>query len=458
MNDTLPPHDDFAERAVLGSMLRSKAAIGEALLVLRKDELYSDAHQKIFDAIAALYDQGKVVEAGILADVLHQRKQIEDVGGYPYIGELLNFVPVASNVKHYARIVRDKAKARHLIQAGRRIAQDAQDEVAPIEELIEAAEREIFSVAESSLAGETLDTRAVVRAGWDYLDGVRERGGVTTGFLELDELTAGLHRSELVVVAARPSRGKTALALCIARHLYLEGTPVLFISLEQTIPELSLRLLCVESGIDSHRARRGQLGQEEIRLMMEAGERLCQGTLFVDDVPGQSMVRISANARRLKTKHGIGLVVVDYLQLVEPDNRRENRQEQVAAIARRLKHLARELEIPVLAAAQLNRTPENRQDRRPKLSDLRESGAIEAHADQVLLLHWPEAEQEQEPGKKAERSDQELEPVDVLVAKHRNGRTGDVRLNFRKKCMRFENLVLDDGANGQVAPGHQLFA
>jgi replicative DNA helicase len=256
-----------------------------------------------------------------------------------------------------------------------------------------------------------------------------EHAGVPTGYTDLDKILAGMQKSELIIVAARPSVGKTSFALNVVRNVLKEGMPVLFVSLEQARIELAERLLCCQALVDSHKLRKGYLNEEEFGKLMDASGTLCETKLFIDDTPGQSMLRIAANARRLKLRHDLRLVVIDYLQLIDPDNKRDSRQEQVASISRRLKFLARELHIPVMALAQVNRSSEDRQDHKPRLSDLRESGALEQDADTVLLLHRPEL---REPG-------QHEGIVEVIVGKQRNGPTGEVTLYYRKEFMRFEN-------------------
>jgi replicative DNA helicase len=257
--------------------------------------------------------------------------------------------------------------------------------------------------------------------------------GLPTGYIDLDDKTAGLQNSELIIIAARPSVGKTAFALNLVRHIAVEeAQPVFFVSLEQSRIELAERLLCCQARVDSHKLRKGHLSADDIQKLSEAGEVLRPAKLWIDDSPGQGMLRIAANARRLKLRHKIGLVVIDYLQLIEPDNRRDSRQEQVANISRRLKFLARELQIPVVALAQVNRSSEDRQDHRPRLADLRESGSIEQDADTVMLLHRPEM---YEPG-------QHEGTVEVLIAKQRNGPTGEITLTYIKQFMRFENFAV----------------
>jgi replicative DNA helicase len=419
-------------------MLRDNAVIGDILQILRADNFYSDAHQKIFQAACTLYDKAHPVDLITLAELLREQKQIEDVGGYSYLGELWNAAPTAANAEYYAKIVRDKAVVRNLIHASTEILRDSYDQVQPADDLLEGAERKILEIAQKGMTGQTFTLAEAIKKAYDRID-QRHQGdmtsisGLSTGFVDLDNITAGLQNSELVIVAARPSVGKTAFSLALVRHIIVEeNQPVFFVSLEQSRIELAERLLCSQARVSSHSLRKGHLGAEDMQKLIEAGDVLQRAKLFIDDSPGQGMLRIAANARRLKQRHGIKLVVIDYLQLIEPDNRRDSRQEQVAQISRRLKFLAKELEIPVVALAQVNRSSEDRQDHRPRLADLRESGSIEQDADTVMILHRPELH---EPG-------QHEGVVEVIIAKQRNGPTGEITLTYLKQYMRYENYAV----------------
>ncbi|MCS7167684.1 MAG: replicative DNA helicase [Gemmatales bacterium] len=443
-SEYLPPQSLDAERAVLGSMLRDNRIIGDILQIIRKEDYFYDpAHRAIFRAIVGLYDHGQPADLVTVSERLYQEKLIEDVGGYAYLASLWEATPTAAHAEHHARIVRDKAIIRDLIRAANEILTQAYEQNAPADDLLEDAERKILQIAEWGLTGQTFTLEECIAQAYSRIDQRHQRlaggaiSGLSTGFLDLDEKTAGLQDSELIIIAARPSMGKTAFALNIARHVALEeDKAVFFVSLEQSRIELAERLLCCQARIDSHKLRKGHLSAEEMRRLHAAGNALSTAKFFIDDTPAQDLLRIAANARRLKLRHNIRLLIIDYLQLIEPDSRsrRESRQEQVAAISRRLKHLAKELQLPVVACAQLNRGPEDRADNRPRLSDLRESGAIEQDADTVFLLHRPDYyNPEQDPG-----------VLEVIIAKQRNGPTGDVRLAFLKPYLRMENL----------APGH----
>jgi replicative DNA helicase len=418
-------------------MLRDNPVIGDILQIIRPDNFYLDAHQKICHAIITLYDRAHPVDLVVLAEELKNRKQIEEIGGYAYLGQLWDAAPTAANAEYYARIVRDKAIIRHLIHSSNELLRDAYDQAMPADELLESAERKILDIAEMGITGQTFTLAHALTEAYDRIDTRQQNdqtsiSGLPTGFIDLDEKTAGLQNSELIIMAARPSHGKTALAMNIARYVAVEDNrPVFVVSLEQSRIELAERLLCCQARVDSHKLRKGHLGSEDMQKLIEAGGTLRNAPLFIDDTPGQGMLRIAANARRLKLREKIKLVIIDYLQLIEPDNRRDNRQEQVAQISRRLKFLARELQIPVMALAQVNRGAEDRTEHRPRLADLRESGAIEQDADTVMLLHRPEMYE-------AGQHEGELE---IHIAKQRNGPTGDISLTFLKQFMRFENYV-----------------
>ena len=438
--DRLPPHNRDAERSLLSSMLRDNKIIPESVNLVRASHFYIFAHQKIFEAITLLNDDdGKPADLVTVAEYLGQAKLMDEIGGLAYLADLWDAAPSAAHYRQYAEIIRQKAIVRNLIHACNDLQAEAFEQTLKPSELLDSAERRILEIAEMGITGDTVTLQDAIREAWDRLDARKKRGdhefsGIPTGYLDLDNLTAGFQNSELIVLAARPSVGKTAFALNIARHVAVEeGHPVLFVSLEQARVELAERLLCCQARVDSHRLRRGHLSTEDIEKIHEAADVLSQASLFIDDTPGQNMLRIAANARRLKKQKDLRLVVIDYLQLIDPDDRRESRQEQVAGISRRLKFLARELKVPVLALAQVNRSSEDRQDHRPRLSDLRESGAIEQDADTVMMLHRPDYH---EPG-------QNEGLVEVIIAKQRNGPTGEVSLMYVKQFMRFENFAVE---------------
>jgi replicative DNA helicase len=442
--ERLPPQNREAEQSVLGSMLRDNSVIDSVVQIVHKDDFYADDHQKIFETAVAMIAGGKPVDLVTLAAALSQREWLEDAGGYAYLADLWDAAPTAANAEYYAQIVRDKAMVRNLIRAGNEILGDAYKQTMPADQLIEGAERKILEVAQKGICGQVFTLDDAIKATYDQIDertrgGTMAQSGLPTGFSDLDELTAGLHASELVIVAARPSIGKTAFSLNLVRNMIVEEkVPVFFVSLEQSRIELAERMLCSQGKVDSHRLRKGTLTADDMERLIEAGSVLRNARLFIDDTPAQGMLRIAANARRLKRQHGIRLVVIDYLQLIEPDNRKDPRHEQVAQISRRLKFLAKELEMPVVALAQVNRASEDRQDHRPRLSDLRESGSLEQDADAVLMLHRPDR---YEPG-------QHEGVIEVIVAKNRNGPVGEVTLAYVKQFMRYENFQVGTPFDG----------
>jgi replicative DNA helicase len=439
MADRLPPHDREAERCIIGSMLRDNEVIGDLVHLIKADNFYVFAHQKLFEAITTLaVDRGIPADPVTLANYLNENKLTEDIGGYQYIIDLWDAAPSAANAVHYAEIVRQKAIVRNLIHTCNELQREAYEAAKPAQDLLDSAERRVLEIAEMGVTGETKTLQEAVNEAFERMDARKEKGhleysGIPSGFTDLDNLTAGMQNSELVILAARPSVGKTAFALNMLRHIVVEeGHPALFVSLEQARIELAERLLCCQALVNSHRLRKGTLDSSEQTKIIDAGAVLSQAKLFIDDTPGQNMLRIAANARRLKLRHGIRIVVIDYLQLIDPDSKKDSRQEQVSAISRRLKFLARELDVPVVALAQVNRSSEDRQDHRPRLSDLRESGAIEQDADTVMLLHRPDYH---EPG-------QHEGMVEVIVGKQRNGPTGEVTLMYDKQFMRFHNFTM----------------
>jgi replicative DNA helicase len=451
--DRLPPQSREAEKGVLGSILRDNTVLNDVQKFLRVENFYFDAHQKIYQAINDCYNDGKPVDLVILHETLKGRKQLEDVGGVPYLAELWEAAPTAANAEYYAQIVRDKAIVRNLIHTSTELLRDAYDGIIGPDELLGQAERKILEIAERGIVGETHTLEKTLKDAFDRID-VRmgsahlSVSGVPTGFIDLDNMTAGLQNNELVIIAARPSVGKTAFALNIVRHVAVEERmPVFFVSLEMARVELAERLLACQAQVDSFKIRKGTLNSDDLQRLMRASDQLRGNPrdglvkVYIDDTPAQSLLRIAANARRLKLRHGLRLVVIDYLQLIEPENRRDPRQEQVAQISRRLKFLARELQIPVIALAQVNRASEDRQDHRPRLSDLRESGSIEQDADTVMMLHRPG------------RVDKSVEDntLEVILEKQRNGPTGTITLSYIKQYMRYENY--SPGVDPIYGPG-----
>ncbi len=450
LTDRLPPQNRDAERGVIGGILRDPDTLPTVQQIIVADNFYFDAHQKIYQALCDLSTDGQPIDLVLLYDRLRKNKQLEDVGGQAYLVELWEAVPTGANADYHAKLVRDTAMVRGLIHASNEILREAYDRTQSGDELVAQAERKIMEIAKQGMVGETKSLAEVVSDAFTRLDSRIGKdnlsiSGMATGYVDLDNITAGLQNSELVIVAARPSVGKTAFALNMVRNIITEqdgngSSPVvLFFSLEMARIELAERLLCCQSRVDSHKVRKGHLNSDDIQKLMDAGDVLRKGRLYIDDTPTRTMIQIAASARRLMKKHerdgGLKLVVIDYLQLIEPENRRDPRQEQVAQISRRLKGLARDLLIPVIALAQVNRASEDRQDHKPRLSDLRESGSIEQDADTCMMLH--------RPGKFDGTQDDNI--LEIIIAKQRNGPTGEITLTWRKEYNRYENYIADVG-------------
>jgi replicative DNA helicase len=434
------PMNHDAERAVLGSILLKPDCCDDVALVVRPDDFADEAHQLLYQHLLEMHDGGKRIDATIVLERLRTQGDLERIGGPPMLAETLEAVPHAAHASHYAQIVRDKALLRNLIDAGTDILREAYDSVDEPRQLLARAEERIFAILERRSSADAQPIAAVLEDVMVRMDARMKHehaiGGVETGFTDLDTLCGGLHNSELIILAARPSMGKTAFAMNIAEHVAIDTKqPVLFVSLEMACLELADRLLCSAAQVNGHRLRNGTISQEDRRRLVQKSAEIGTAPLYIDDTPGRTLTEIAAVARRLKRKQGLALVVIDYLQLIEPDNPRDPRQEQVARIARRLKMMSRELDIPVLCLAQLNRQAEASRDNRPRLNHLRESGAIEQDADVVMFVHREEYYQTSEEEKERVKGQAE-----IIVAKQRNGPTDDVKLLWQQDYTRFVNL------------------
>ena len=429
-----------AERNVLGSILLKPDVCDDVALLVRPEDFADEAHQTIFRHLLDLHDGAARIDATILLDRLRNKGDLEQIGGAATIAELINSVPHAAHATHYAAIIRDKAMLRSLIDASTDILRDAYDAFDEPRELLSQAEEKIFSILEQRSSAEAQPIQAVLEDVMIRMDARMKHehalGGVETGFTDLDSLCGGLHNSELIILAARPSMGKTAFAMNIAEHIAIDThQPVLFVSLEMASLELADRLLCSSAQVNGHRLRNGTISQEDRRRLVQKSSEISSAPLFIDDTPGRTLTEIAAVARRLKRKQGLSLIVIDYLQLIEPDNPRDPRQEQVARIARRLKTMSRELDIPILCLAQLNRQAEASRDNRPRLNHLRESGAIEQDADVVMFVHREEYYQTNDEDRERVKGEAE-----IIIAKQRNGPIGDVKLLWQHDYTRFVNL------------------
>ena len=431
----LPPQNLDAERGVLGSILLMNEAIDEVGETLKAEHFYGDAHQKIYAAIQKLYEAGvRGIDAITLAEELIRRGELEAIGGPAYLAEILESVPHAAHVRYYATIVREKWMQRSLIYACTEILAECYAATDEVESLLQVAERRIFSIVEEQGGTASIAIGDILMDAFNRIDERLQKAGdgtgITTGFRDLDEQTTGFQPTELIILAARPSMGKTALVCNIAEAVARKSNKgVLLFSLEQSNLELAERFLAITAKINGHDLRAGNLSEEQHTLLVKASDDLARLPLFIDDKPGRTMTQVAALARRLHRRSPLGIIIIDYLQLIEPEDKNAPREQQIAGISRRLKFLAKELRVPVVALAQLNRGVELREDKRPRLADLRESGAIEQDADMVMFLHRPDAyDPEDRPGE-----------AEIVVAKHRSGPTGIIRLTWRKEFMRFEN-------------------
>lgn len=434
------PGNIEAERNVLGSILLKPDVCDDVALVVRPDDFADEANQAIFRHLLELHDSGGRIDATIVLEKLRSRDELDLVGGAAAIAELINSVPHAAHAAHYAAIIRDKAMLRSLIDASTDILRDAYDAFDEPRELLARAEEKIFSILEQRSSAEAKSIQSVLEDVMVRMDARMKHehalGGVETGFTDLDALCGGLHNSELIILAARPSMGKTAFAMNIAEHISINTQqPVLFVSLEMASLELADRLLCSSAQVNGHRLRNGTISQEDRRRLVQKSAEISSAPLYIDDTPGRTLTEIAAVARRLKRKNGLSLIVIDYLQLIEPDNPRDPRQEQVARIARRLKTMSRELDIPILCLAQLNRQAEVSRDNRPRLNHLRESGAIEQDADVVMFVHREEYYQTNDEDRERVKGEAE-----IIIAKQRNGPIGDIKLLWQHDYTRFVNL------------------
>ncbi|MEX2619599.1 MAG: replicative DNA helicase [Egibacteraceae bacterium] len=435
--DRVPPHNLDAETSVLGAMLLSRDAIAEVSELVGADDFYRGAHRTLYEAVRDLYDQGEPVDPITLADELEHRGSLEDVGGAVGITDLVSRVPTAANALYYARIVAEQALRRRLIDAGTGITRLGYDAAKGADEAVDAAEQTIYDVAQRGYSSEFVPMKDLLMESFERIEKLHEAKsaitGLATGFTDLDELTAGLQPQNLVVIAARPAMGKSTLITNIATHVTVEQRkPAVMFSLEMSQRELIDRILAAYSHVPSERLRTGRLNDTDWPKLSQAMGRLAEAPLFIDDTPGINMMEIRAKCRRLKAKHGLDLVIVDYLQLMQSHRRAENRVQEVSELSRGMKILAKELDVPVVALSQLSRKPEDRTDRRPQLSDLRESGSIEQDADLVAFIYRDEV---YHPDTEAKGE------AELILAKHRNGPLHTVRLSFLGHQSRFANMA-----------------
>jgi replicative DNA helicase len=437
--DRQPPQDLTAEQSVLGGMLLSKDAIADVVEVLRPDDFYRPNHQTVYDCILDLYGRGEPADAVTVSAELQRRGELIRLGGAPYLHTLIATVPTAANAAYYAEIVAEKAILRRLVEAGTRIVQLGYHgaDGAEVNDVVDRAQAAIYEVTERSTSEDYVALEELLQPTMDEIDAIASRGGVAlgvpTGFIDLDAATNGLHPGQMVVVAARPGLGKSTLGLDFARSCSVKhGLTSAVFSLEMSKSEIVMRLLSAEAQIRLADMRAGRMSDDDWTRMARRMSEISEAPIFIDDSPNLTLMEIRAKARRLKQRNDLKLVILDYLQLMTSGRKVESRQQEVSEFSRQIKLLAKELEVPVVAISQLNRGPEQRTDKRPMLSDLRESGSIEQDADMVILLHRPDA---------FERDDPRAGEADLILAKHRNGPTSTITVAHQLHYSRFTDLA-----------------
>ena len=445
-NLNLQPQSIEAELAVLGAMLSSKDAISKALQWLRSHHFYKESHSKIFLVMSDLFDKGEPIDTISVINKLKKNKQIDKVGGAYFITGLVESVPTAANVESYAKIVLEKFMLRELIRASHELSKDAYNDRQDVGEILDAAEQTIFSITQDRLRGGFMPIEGILHDTFKNLDRIASNPGsvtgVASGLIDLDEITSGFQKGDLVIIAGRPSMGKTALALSVMRNAAIDfKVPVGMFSLEMANHQLAQRLLCAEGRVDSHLVRTGKLPKNQWKNLSLAVGSLAEAEIYLDDTPAITVLELRAKARRLKAEKNLGLIIIDYLQLMQGPRNIESRQQEISNISRSLKALAKELDIPVIALSQLSRAVEQRSDHRPQLSDLRESGAIEQDADVVIFLYrsWVYSREEEDKGK-----------AQAIVAKQRNGPIGTVNLSFIDRFARFESISAFEELESEV--------
>ena len=431
----VPPQNLEAEMSVLGSMIMEEEAISQAVELLEEESFYHKAHRKIFFAALDLYEKGRSVDLVTLTEQLRKQGDLKEVGGAAYLTALINSVPTAANVEYYARIVQEKAILRNLINTATRIVTESYKDQQEVDVFLDKVESLVFNISQRRIRRDFVPVKELIHDSIELAEKLTQRKqlvtGLSTGFVDFDTLTSGLQPSDLIIVAGRPSMGKSALAVNIALHVGVEKKiPVALFSLEMSKEQLMQRMLCSEARVDAHKLRTGFLESKAFTQLTNAAGRLAESPIFIDDSPGVSSLEVRAKARRLKSRENIGLIIIDYLQLMQGRARTENRQQEISEISRSLKSLARELNIPVIALSQLSRAVESRDPPRPRLADLRESGAIEQDADLVAFLYREEYYKKE--------TDENRGIAELNISKQRNGPVGVIKLTFSSQYTRFD--------------------
>lgn len=433
--DRLPPQNIEAEQSVLGAILLDNEAMSKSVEILSPEDFYRESHKKIFDTMIDLYEKNEAIDLITVSDSLKRKNELDTVGGVTYLSTIAGQIPTAANVRYHSKIVKEKSLIRGLLRSTTDIAAKVYESSFEAEELVDFAERTIFDISDKRTKTSFFTLKEVIKSSFEMIERLYDRKeaitGMPSGFADLDELTTGFQPGDLIIIGARPSMGKTALGLNIAQHVALEiREPVAIFSLEMSKEQLALRMLCAEAMVDSNNVRKGFIRKEDWGKLTSAAGRLADAPIFIDDSSGISVLEMRAKARRLKIEHGgIGLVVVDYLQLMRGRGSFERREQEISEISRSLKGLAKELRVPVIALSQLNRALEQREKKRPTLADLRESGAIEQDADVIIFLYRDEVYVKNSTSNKGK--------AEIIVAKQRNGPTDTILLTFLSNCTRF---------------------
>jgi replicative DNA helicase len=434
--DRVPPQNNEAEQSVLGAVFLSKEALITAIEILRPEDFYKTAHQRIFKTMLDLYERGEPVDLVTVTAELQDHKLLDEVGGVTYLTEIASSVPTAANIEYYARIVEEKSLLRRLIRTATKIANDGYTREDDVSEIIADAEKYILEIAQNRNSGGFTPIRDVLLETYERIEFLSQRRGdvtgIPSGYPDLDKMTSGFQRSDLIILAARPSVGKTAFALNVAQNVAARaGETVAIFSLEMAASQLVQRMICAEGNLDASKMRTGWLEEDDWQKLTMAIGTLAKAPIYIDDTPGITVQDIRAKCRRLQAEKGLGLILIDYLQLIQGRGRGENRQQEVSEISRTLKGIARELNVPVIALSQLSRSVEQRQDKRPMMSDIRESGSIEQDADIVAFLYRDDYYDKETENKNV---------IEVIIAKQRNGPTGTVELAFLKEYNKFVSL------------------
>ncbi len=439
---SVPPQSIEAEQSVIGAILLDNEALSKAIEIMKADDFYSGSHQHIYQGILELFEKNEPADLITLTEQLKKNQVLDQIGGASYLADLADKIPTAANIEYYAKIVRQKSILRKLITSSTQIISKASQSEEEIEEILDFAEKTVFSIAEHQIKQSFYSLKDILKSTFKQIETLYERKelitGVPTGFTDLDELTSGFQPSDLIICAGRPSMGKTAFCLNVVQYAAAEADiPSAFFSLEMSKEQLALRLLCAEARVDNHKLRSGYVAESEWGKLSLGAGKLSEAKIYIDDTPGITVMEMRAKSRRLQAEHGLGLIVIDYLQLMSGSkSRSDSREQEISEISRSLKALAKELHVPVIALSQLNRRLEDRVDKRPHMADLRESGAIEQDADVILFIYRDEVyhpDSEDSKGK-----------AEIIIGKQRNGPTGDVKLAFIHEYTRFENISYRD--------------